>query len=146
MPESRLSNALKWKFTDQGAADIAVLKEKDNVRVRRYCKQRRQTDKPFAILASLRCRVYAAVRAKRVGKYHPTLKLLGCSIPQLMEHISARFTEGMTWQNYGEWHIDHIRPCKMFDLTIRREQLACFNWTNLQPLWALDNFRKGGRF
>ena len=49
----------------------------------------------------------------------------------------------MTWQNYGDgWHIDHIHPCAAFDLTDPEQQKACFHWSNLQPLWAIDNFRK----
>ena len=44
---------------------------------------------------------------------------------------------------YGEIHIDHIRPCASFDLTQESDQLKCFNYTNIQPLWAIDNLIKG---
>ena len=46
------------------------------------------------------------------------------------------------WDNYGEWHIDHIKPCAKFDLTKLEDQKKCFNYTNLQPLWAIDNYKK----
>lgn len=53
------------------------------------------------------------------------------------------FTNGMTWDNYGQWHVDHIRPCALYDLTKEDQQMACFHYTNLQPLWAKDNMSKG---
>ena len=58
-------------------------------------------------------------------------------------HLKENFTEGMTVENYGLWHIDHIKPCALFDLTDPKQQEECFHYTNLQPLWAIDNIRKG---
>lgn len=52
----------------------------------------------------------------------------------------------MSWENYGEWHIDHIKPCAVFNLDLRSEQIACFRWSNLQPLWGADNQRKGAKW
>jgi hypothetical protein len=49
----------------------------------------------------------------------------------------------MTRKNYGKWHVDHIRPCASFDLTNPKQQQICFHYTNLQPLWAIDNIKKG---
>ena len=68
--------------------------------------------------------------------------LIGCEIDFLMYHIQKQFTKGMNWNNYGDWHIDHIKPCALFDLSKSKEQNICFNFKNLQPLWAIDNFRK----
>lgn len=54
-----------------------------------------------------------------------------------------QFEPGMTWENYGtEWHVDHIVPCSYFDLTDPEQQRICFNYRNLQPLWAKDNLEK----
>ena len=52
----------------------------------------------------------------------------------------------MTWENHGDWHIDHIRPCCSFNLLNDDDQKQCFHYTNLQPLWAKDNLMKGGKF
>jgi hypothetical protein len=72
-----------------------------------------------------------------------THEYIGCSIAELREHLQKQFTARMSWDNYGAWHIDHKRPCASFDLSKREEQLACFHFTNLQPLWAADNISKG---
>jgi hypothetical protein len=79
-------------------------------------------------------------------KHESTVKFLGCSVGCLKQWLSYQFEPGMTWDNYGEWHIDHVRPCASFDLTDPEQQKQCFHWTNLQPLWAVDNLKKGVRF
>ena len=69
--------------------------------------------------------------------------LVGCSFEQLHKHLESMFRDGMTWENYGKtWHIDHIKPCCLFDLTDKQQQIACFNYTNLQPLLAIENQKK----
>ena len=72
--------------------------------------------------------------------------LLGCEIDYLMYHLQERFKPGMSWDNYGDWHIDHIKPCAKFNLSDPRQQLKCFNYKNLQPLWAEDNLSKGAKY
>ena len=72
--------------------------------------------------------------------------MLGCSISFLKIFLEAKFKEGMTWENHGEWHIDHIKPCASFNLLNDDEQKKCFNYTNLQPLWALENLSKGFKY
>ena len=59
-------------------------------------------------------------------------------------HLENQFVDGMNWNNYGKngWHIDHIKPCASFDLTDPKQQKICFHYTNLQPLWAIDNLIK----
>lgn len=80
-------------------------------------------------------------------KSQNTLKLLGCSIPELMKHLESKFYGEMTWGNYGSyWHIDHIRPCASFNLQKKEEQKLCFHFSNLQPLTAKENLSKGCKF
>lgn len=68
---------------------------------------------------------------------------LGCTIPQLRDYLSERFAPEMSWENYGSWHIDHVRPLASFDLRNRPQFLTAVHYTNLQPLWAADNIAKG---
>ena len=74
------------------------------------------------------------------------MKLVGCNSKELKEHLESQFIEGMNWNNYGEWHVDHIKPCAAFDLSDPIQQKECFNYTNLQPLWAKDNIRKSDKY
>ncbi|NBQ17559.1 hypothetical protein EBU24_04530 [bacterium] len=82
--------------------------------------------------------------ANGIGKSKHTMELLGCSIEELKIYLEKQFVKGMCWNNYGKkgWHIDHILPCASFDLTDPEQQKICFHYTNLQPLWAKDNYKK----
>jgi hypothetical protein len=71
-----------------------------------------------------------------------TLELLGCTREHFRLHLEQQFTDGMTWDNYGDWHMDHIQPCASFDQADPEQQKQCWHYTNYQPLWAEDNIRK----
>lgn len=104
-------------------------------------------DPEFRAMQGLRARMIIAVNRARAGKAAKTTHLVGCDAAELMRHLEAQFQPGMNWENYGYrgWHIDHIRPCASFDLTDPAQQRECFHFTNLQPLWAEQNIRKGAR-
>jgi hypothetical protein len=70
------------------------------------------------------------------------MEYVGCTIDALREHLEKQFTDGMSWENQGKWHVDHIRPCASFNLDNEIERHMCFHYTNLQPLWAFDNMSK----
>jgi len=90
---------------------------------------------------ALRSRMYAAL--KGLNKSAGTMKLLGVSdIETVKLHLESQFKPGMTWENHGTWHIDHKVPIVSFDLTKPEEQQKAFHYTNLQPLWALENLTK----
>ncbi len=91
----------------------------------------------------LRVRILRAL--KQNYKYSSTFQLLGCSIEFLKKYLKNKFKPGMTWKNHtvNGWHIDHIIPCCRFDLSKEFEQRKCFHYTNLQPLWAEENWSKG---
>jgi len=75
-----------------------------------------------------------------------TMELLGTSIDNFWSHLESKFKPGMSRNNYGKrWHIDHVVPCAYFDLTKPEEQFKCFHYTNLQPLWAKENLKKGAK-
>lgn len=93
------------------------------------------------IACSLRGRIRIAL--KGMVKIDNTEKITGCSFELLKQYLESKFQPGMSWENYGKWHIDHILPCASFDLTIEENQRKCFHYTNLQPLWAEENISKG---
>jgi hypothetical protein len=93
-------------------------------------------------MCCLRVRLARSVKRCRAAKVGRTIELLGCSLKELREHIEAQFEPGMTWDNYGAWHVDHIRQCCTFDLTDEAQQRVCFHCTNLRPLWAEANLAR----
>lgn len=95
------------------------------------------------IAHNLRNRLKMAI--KKGSKVGSAVTDLGCSIEDFKLYISSKFQEGMSWDNYGEWHMDHIIPLCSFDLTIREEFLKAAHFSNYQPLWAIDNLAKGGK-
>lgn len=68
---------------------------------------------------------------------------LGCTLKQLKAHFESLFTDGMSWENYGKWEVDHIKPVSKFNLSIPEERAALNHHTNLQPLWKKENTEKG---
>ena len=118
--------------------------EEARVYKREYLANRRATDVLFQIKELLRSRLRNALQGKK--KSDRAMNLVGCSAEDLKAHLESTFQEGMTWDNQGEWHIDHILPCVAFDLEDPVEQRACFHYRNLQALWKVDNSRKGSRY
>ena len=91
----------------------------------------------------LRTRLHDALKGKHKSKR--TMELLDCTIDELWVHLESKFEPWMTRENYGLWHVDHIKACSKFDLTDAAQQRECFHWSNLQPLEAVVNMRKGAR-
>lgn len=90
-------------------------------------------------------RIWSAMKRQRVNDVG-SFSMVGCSVEFLRRYIEAKFEAGMSWDNYGEWHVDHIRPCASFDLSDKEQVIQCFNWRNLQPMWASENIRKGSNY
>ncbi len=111
-----------------------------------YEKNRKLTDEEFKLLKTLRSRLGNALKRQNSNKNNKTIELLGCSVSFLKGYLAGKFKEGMSWDNHGEWHIDHIKPCASFNLLDDEEQKKCFHYTNLQPLWASENLSKGCKF
>lgn len=117
-------------------------KAKRLVYEREYMKRRMKTDINFRIKERLKARIRKVLKSAKTRKPMATMKLVGCDIKFLKGFLEARFKEGMSWENYGKWHIDHVIPLAEFDLTKPEQQRQAFNYTNLQPLWGPDNIRK----
>lgn len=83
---------------------------------------------------------------KKLRKISRSLQLFGADIPVIKNYIEKQFKTGMNWDNRGKWHIDHKKPISSFDLSNPKEQEKAFHYTNLQPLWAIENLKKGSKY
>ncbi len=136
MTHSEKLNALLMKRSVHSKNWRTKNKERVNAYRREFYK-----NNPIAKLRhNLRKRISRSLRSGSC------IENLGCTLEQLKVHLESKFQNGMTWENYGRhgWHVDHIRPLSAFDLTdVSQLKVAC-HYSNLQPLWATDNLRKGG--
>jgi len=125
----------------------AAFREQKQAAYRLHAQKQRDLKTNRAISLNLRNRIYYALSSCGVCKTQASADLIGCTAEELRQHLQAQFTDGMGWDNYGRdgWHIDHIRPCASFDLADLEQQRQCFHYSNLQPLWAADNIRKGAK-
>jgi hypothetical protein len=120
-------------------------------RVREYHRKKAErygrTNLNYLIRKRLRNRIGMAL--SKNSKSGTTLMLLGCSIQDLKIYLESKFDVGMSWQNWGKgkdkWNLDHIIPCALFDLSKPGHQQRCFHFSNYQPLWEIDNIRKGAK-
>lgn len=108
-----------------------------------WSKEKRKTDIQYKLRHNLRRRLNRALN----GNLKPISAVsdLGCTIAELVAHLEKNFRDGMTWANYGShWHVDHIKPLTAFDLTVAAQAKQACHYSNLQPLIAAENIRKGG--
>lgn len=105
-------------------------------------RNRRHANPHLQIAGDLRARIWGALHRGRGEKSKSTQDLIGCTFPFLRKWIEAKFKRGMSWENYGEWVVDHVIPVAKFDLTNPAHQSRCFHYTNLQPLWKIENLIK----
>lgn len=94
---------------------------------------------------SLNHRISEALQTQNLTKNNKTFNYVGCSRDELKKWFEYNFENGMSWDNYGEWHIDHVMPCSLFDLSREDDKLNCFSWKNLRPCWAYENITKGNK-
>jgi hypothetical protein len=137
-PEIAKKASKKWRLANL---------DKDKANKFNYHKKQMQVNMQYKLSYSLRIRLKKAILNNH--KSGSAVECLGCSIDDFCIYLESKFEPWMTWDNYGKydkdrptWHIDHIKPCCSFDLTNPEEQRKCFHYTNLQPLWAIDNLRK----
>src|SRR5690606_37581014 len=113
------------------------IKEYDKI----YIAKKRKEDPLFRMLSNIRSRTSHEFRKISSSKNSTTINLLGINQDILKKYIERKFTKGMNWNNYGEWHIDHIIPLSSAENKSDLKKLM--HYTNLQPLWAFDNMSKG---
>ena len=139
-----------WAKTEQGRASLRksfrsfYTEHRDRLMTEHaaYLRRRTKSDPAFRLRRNLASRIYQALKNQKTTKDSTTMKLVGCDLQSFVEFIEAQFEEWMSWENMGDWHVDHVRPCASFDLSVPEQQSVCFNWRNLQPLDGDENYEK----
>ena len=111
---------------------------------RNYNREKCRQDYNFRLKNRIRTRIWDALSG-RIKKFSTKVLLDVPNLEFLWQHLEKQFQPGMTRENYGLWHVDHIIPCASFDFSDPEQQKKCFHYTNLQPLWAIDNMRKSNK-
>jgi hypothetical protein len=139
-----MAKRFRERHKEQVRAEKAAWYQVAKPRIIAKLNHRFATDLRFRIEATLRSRIRKVLKRQNAVKSCKLPKLLGCSLDEFKAYIASRFTEGMTWDKFmaGEIHIDHVKPCRAFNLLDPAEQAKCFHFTNHQPLWSSDNLRK----
>jgi len=116
---------------------------KDKVNQKR--KLRKQTDLIFLISCSVRKRMSEYIKKNNILKKNKTFEIVGLTPIEISHYLESKFTEGMSWDNYGVygWHIDHIIP--LSSSKTEEELYNLCHYTNLQPLWSEDNLKKSNK-
>lgn len=124
-------------------AYLQANRKKINEQKKEYSRNRRKNDPLYKLKANLRSRTNIAFKAGGYSKNSKTQEMLGVDWEVVSAHIERQFTEGMTWDNYGKWHVDHVIP--LASAKTEKEIRKLCHYSNLQPLWAEENLRKNGR-
>jgi len=154
----RQYQAKKEKYNAKSRAWSKANSEKANVMTKRWqkanqvkkvktecawAKIQRRINPLYKAIVTMR-QIANRARTRRCWSIQ-TQKAIGCDRDWFMAWMEVQFQPGMTWLNHGEWHVDHIRPLSSFDLLNFGECLKANHWTNLQPLWAVENLRKSNK-
>lgn len=113
---------------------------------RQWQKRRRAADPKWRLSSHMRTLIHRGIGKHKAGR--SWREFVPYSLEELMAHLEAQFAPGMTWDNHGEWHVDHIRPLCSFEFQTPDDPQFREAWalSNLQPLWAGDNLRKSGKW
>ena len=114
---------------------------------RDYQQHLRDTNPTYKLISYFRTAIYQVLKESNVEKNKHYFDVLKYTPEQLINHLEVQFTEGMTWDNYGEWHVDHIRPISSFNISEMGDSnfMECWCLDNLQPMWGEENIRKSNK-
>ena len=110
----------------------------------KYNRERRQSDPLFSFKHRARAAIRRSFSSTGHKKSTKTENILGCTITFFKEYIECKFIDGMTWDNMSFWHLDHIIP--LSSALSADDVIRLCHYTNFQPLWAIDNLKKGKKF
>jgi len=122
-------------------------RENVNEKSKNWSKKRCDSDPQYKLNKNIRTAINISLKEKNIKKYGKTFDYLPYTLEELVEHLEIQFKEGMSWENYGDWHVDHITPLSNFSFTnIENESFdECWSLSNLQPMWAKENMSKNNR-
>lgn len=132
----------RWAEKNPGRhAELVKRWEENNPERIAVLKRAYVTRPDVRLRRTIRERIRQMVRGRKSRK---TLEVLGYSMEELRTHLERQFTDGMTWDNFGKWHVDHIIPVATFSIETEDcpDMKAAWALTNLRPLWAEENRRK----
>jgi hypothetical protein len=109
----------------------------------KYYKNKIAIDSLFKLSSNIRTLIRMSIKGNGYTKKSKTYQILGCSFEEFKQHLESQFTEGMTWDNQGKWHLDHIYPVSL--ATDEQHLIKLNHYTNFQPLWAEDNIKKSNK-
>ena len=114
---------------------------------RNYERTRKANDPIYKLINNFRTAIYQVLKENQVQKNGHYFDILKYSPENLIEHLENKFKDNMTWDNYGEWHVDHIKPISSFQIAEigDKEFMSCWSLENLQPLWGKENIRKSNK-
>lgn len=137
-------NAAKLEHEKPTPEKLKLIRSAYNKKACAKNKDRYRNDIEFKLRRVLRSRLKIAIRNNY--KNGSAVKDLGCSISEFRVYMESKFQPGMSWENWSlsGWHLDHIVPLSAFNLSTHEELVKACHYSNLQPLWAKDNIRKGG--
>jgi len=135
----------KWRDENKESQQAYFKKhyQKNKKTIHARDQARRRKNPKEKVLYNMRTRINKALKFGIKSKR--TMELVGCTIDEMKSHLENQFDENITWENntLDGWHVDHIVPCAVFDMSDPIHQLRCFNYRNLQPLWGSENISKG---
>jgi hypothetical protein len=111
---------------------------------RDYERNRKARDPLYKLISNFRTAIYQVLKESNVVKNEHYFDVLPYSQEELIQHLENQFTDDLTWDNYGEWHVDHIIPISSFNIQEMGDEefIKCWSLENLQPLWGEENIRK----
>ena len=114
---------------------------------RNYERTRKANDPIYKLINNFRTAIYQVLKENNVQKNGHYFDILKYSPENLIEHLENKFKDNMTWDNYGNWHVDHIKPISSFQINEigDKEFMSCWSLENLQPLWGEENIRKSNK-
>lgn len=132
-----------WTKEKQKESEKKYVKNNPEKIKEKYRKQGLKINR--RIRKSLNQRIKEAFLSKSLRKDNSTLEYVGCSLDILKKWFIFLFEENMNFDNYGKWHIDHIKPCCSYDFSKNEDIKECFNWRNLRPCWGEENLKKNSQ-